>query len=475
MAENLQDRAQARLTALIARRDEAGAGLATARAELDRRHPDPASVAPENWAAQLGATQHVATARAALAGVRAEQDRIRSALAAVDNPADTATFEAQLRAALVADAGLRVRLREATERVAAGSATVAEWSTLASRAGAAVGVAEAELAAATRWQADADALRAALGQPPLDTVVAQAAAVDRTAATGRLAQLLPDELRNRALARAGEAKAVSTAAADAATAADASRTAARTTAYPLDAAADAAERTFLRALAELRRYAGTAPAELATARAALAGVAALPDLSTAQQQALDPAHRAGAVAAATGEGELAAAVAALAAAQRDVDDAIVAALLADPDADPMQDAAVQSAVQTRDAAAIQNPLTTARGNYDQAARAALDDWEVEVPDALWRAAVGLAASTSTLDLLADQAARDALVTDLDTTGDALAHALDARAEQVRRELAVGGTLAAGVGAAAAADAAQADRTSQYIRGDGPGGRTPGQL
>ena len=141
-------------------------------------------MAPENWAAQLGATQHVATARAALAGVRAEQDRIRAALAAVDNPADTATFEAQLRAALVADAGLRVRLREATERVAAGSATVAEWSTLAGRAGAAVGVAEAELAAATRWQADADALRAALGQPPLDTVVAHAAAVDRTAATG---------------------------------------------------------------------------------------------------------------------------------------------------------------------------------------------------------------------------------------------------------------------------------------------------
>ena len=73
--------------------------------------------------------------------------------------------------------------------------------------------------------------------------------------------------------------------------------------------------------------------------------------------------------------------------------------------------------------------------------------------------------------MADQAARDALVTDLDTTGDALAHALDARAEQVRRELAVRGALAAGVGAAAAADAAQADRTGQYIRGDGPAGRT----
>ena len=185
MAENLADRAQARLTALQARRDEAGTGLAAARAELDRRHPDPASVAPADWATELGATQHVATARAGLAGVRAEQDRIRAALAAVENPADTATFEAQLRAALVTDAGLRVRLREATERSAAATATVAEWSALVGRAGGALGAAEAELAAAARWQADADALRAALGQPPLSTVVADAAGVDRTGATDR--------------------------------------------------------------------------------------------------------------------------------------------------------------------------------------------------------------------------------------------------------------------------------------------------
>jgi len=47
--------------------------------------------------------------------------------------------------------------------------------------------------------------------------------------------------------------------------------------------------------------------------------------------------------------------------------------------------------------------------------------------------------------------------------------------QVRRELAVAITLVPRAGAAAAASTATADRTSQYVRGDGPGGRTPGQL
>lgn len=475
MAENLADRARARLTALRDRWDEVAAGLAAARAELDRRHPDPASVAPADWATELGATQHVATARAALAAVRADQDRIRAALAAVANPADTATFEHELRASLVTDAGLRVRLREGVERSAAASAALAEWSALSARAAAAAGAAEAEVAAATRWQGDADALRAALADPPLAAVVAAAAAADRAAARDRLAELLPDELRDRALTRAGEAGAVGAAAADLAEAGETSRTAARATAYPLDAAAAAAERSFLLALAALRRYAGTAPAEIAGASAGLAGVAALPDLSAAQQQALDPGGRADGVAAAAAEAALATAVAALGAAERDVDDAVAAALLADPDADPLQEAAVVTAVQHRDSAAIQDPLTTARGDYDDAARAALDEWEVEVPDPLWRAAVDFAAATAALDRLADQAARDALVSDVDDAGDTLADAQDERARQVRAELAVGAALAPRAGAAAAAAAAATDRTGQYVRGDGPGGRVPAQL
>jgi hypothetical protein len=472
MAENLADRAQARLTAVTARRDATGAGLAGARIELDRRHATPDVLDPDDWATDLGATQHVATARAALAACRAEQSRIRQALSGVSNPADTATFQEQLRAALITEAGLRVRLREATERSAVASAALAEWSALAGRAETAAGAARAEAEAAARWQADADALRAALGKPPLTTLVADAAAVDRKPAGDRLAALLPDPLRKRALDRAAEARALATAEAEADAAATASRTAARTAAHPLAVAADRAGQDFQAALSALRRYIATAAADLAVARSALTGVAAHPDLTAAQKTALDPAKRAGGVAAVTAEEALSKAVADLGKAQRKVDDAITTALLAKPDADPLQATAVKKAIADRDAAAVQDPLTTARNGYDDVARDALDAWEVEVPETLWRAATDLATANRTLDRLADQAARDALRTAVDTTGDAWATALDARAEQARRELAVDTALASRAGIVAAAST---DRTGQYVRGDGPGGRTPGQL
>ncbi|MFC3745065.1 hypothetical protein ACFOS3_49225, partial [Paractinoplanes deccanensis] len=320
------------------------------------------------------------------------------------------------------------------------------------RASTAAGCAEADVTAATRWQADADALRAALGKPPLKTVVADAAAVDRKPANDRLAALFPEPLRKRALDRAAEAQALADAETAAAAADEASRVSARSAAHPLAIAADTARAAFVAALAALRRYASTAPAELEIARSGLAGVAALPDLSAAQKEALDPARRPAGVAAATAEGKLATAVAALAVAQRTVDDAIATALLAKPDADPMEDTKVKKAVQDRDAAAIQDPLKAARTGYDDAARAALDDWEVEVPDALWRATTDLAAAGRALDRLADQAARDALVARVDAAGDAFTDALDARAEQERRELAVVAALAPRAGAAAGGDA-----------------------
>jgi hypothetical protein len=375
----------------------------------------------------------------------------------------------------VADAGLQVRLREATERATAVGAAADAWSVLVGQVQAAVEAAEADLKTAARWQSEADALRDAMVTPPLDTVVADAAAVDPGAAENRLAALLPDELRTRALARAGEAEDLATEAVDLALAGEAARTAARAQGFPFDAATAAAEQAFVRALAALRRYAGTAAADLAAATAALDRVAVLPDLSAVQQAALDAGERPEGVAAAAAEQALATAVAALTAAQRAVDDAILAALVTDPDADPLQDGDVQAAIDVRDGAAIQDPLTTARDDYDQAARAALDDWEVEVPGALWRATADVATATRTLTRLADQATRDSLLADLDAAGDALADAREDSAAQVRREIAVGVGLVAREAAVAAAGAVTADRTGQYVRGDGPGGRTPAQL
>jgi hypothetical protein len=206
----------------------------------------------------------------------------------------------------------------------------------------------------------------------------------------------------------------------------------------------------------------------------LSTVAALPDLSPAQKAALDPAARPEAVKAAGLEGALATAVAALTKAQRAVDNAILDALVTAPDADPATNPDVVSAISTRDAAAIQDPLAKARTDY-AGARADLDGWEVEVPPELWRGLVQFAAASGTLTRLSDQAARDALSTGLDTQQDALAAALDARDAQIRRELAVALTLVARTGDAAATVATAAERSTQYLRGDGPGGRTPEQL
>lgn len=479
MVANLKERAEAQQVLLETWNERAGTDLEGARLELDRRHPDPSSVDPDNWAVQLGATQHVATARAALSALRTEQDRIRAQLGAVTNPADTATYETELRTALITDAGLRVQLRLGEERVAAAGSGVTRLSKLVEGARAAVAAGKAEGEAATRRQTDGEALRDKLAKAPLDSLVADADALrtNRTllAADERLNALLPEQLLSRALVRAGEAAEGDAVAAEHWSAGQLQADQARKCAAPLDVAVAAAERDFVLAEAELRRYVYTASADLAAAETLLTAIAGLPDLTAAQDAALDDEARADAVAAAEAEQALADAVSALAGAERAVQDAIVAVLLADPDADPEQDRAVICATEARDDASIQDPLTTARGDYNDTRRAALDSWEVEVPPQLWRAVVDFAAVSRTLERLADQAARDALVSTLDTAQDALAAALDARDEQVRRELAVAITLVPRAGAAAAASTATADRTSQYVRGDGPGGRTPGQL
>lgn len=479
MAANLKERAQAHLDALKPWSDRAGTDLAGARLELDGRHSDPSSVKSDDWAAQLGATQHVATARAALSALRTDQARIRAQLAAVTNPADTATYETQLRTSLITDAGLRVQLRLAEERVAAAEAGIARLSDLVEVARAAVAAGKTEKDAAARRQDDGDDLRAKLAAAPLDTLVADATALrDGTtlsAAGDRLAALLPDPLRSRALERAGEAADGDAAAAAHRDAGQSRADQARDYAAPLDVALAAVERDFVLAEAELRRYVFTAGADLAAAETILTAITGLPDLTVAQQAALETSAQVNVVEEVDAEKALGAAVAVLAEAERKVQDAIVDALLDDPDADPAQVPEVIAATDARDDDSIQDPLTAARGDYDDDARAALDAVEVEVPPDLWRAVVDFATASRTLERLADQAARDDLVATLDTAQDALAEALNARDKQVRRELAVAITLVPRAGAAAAASTATADRTSQYVRGDGPGGRTPGQL
>jgi hypothetical protein len=479
MPTDLHARASAQQGLLEGAAAAATDALATARAELGRRHPDAGSVARPDWAAELGAVQHQQVARDALDAVRADQAAVRGRIAAIANPADATTFEDELRELLIEEAALRVELRLADERVAAGAAAVAGLSALSARA-------ESELQAAaarTAWGKEhtdlGTQLRASLSDAPLDTIVADAGAVlggaELTAADDRLDELLPAELRSRAAQRAGEAADHAAAATDAAQHVRAEADAADLANRPIEAAIDIGERDLVAAEQALAAYAGGASGRLAWATAALARVAALPDLSDNQAEALDPANNVDGVTAAEQEADLATAVAAAGDAQRVVDDAVLAALLADPDADPEADQAVIDARAALADAAIQGPLDDARDAYDEAARRALDEWEVEVPASLWAGLDDFVEAQRTLQRLSSAADRTALVDALGDAEDALAAALDRRDTAVRARWALALADASRSGALAAASAVAGDRRRQYLQGDGPSGRSPAEL
>jgi hypothetical protein len=479
MAQNLRDRATTQLALHEAAAATIDQRLIAAREELTRRHPDPASVPQDQWAAQLGATQHAAVSREALAALHADEQRIRTQIATIANPADAATFEDELRELLVEAARLRVEHRYARERVAGAESLVDALGRLAGAVAGGVEAARARRAEASTQQEEVEALAQALAAPPLDTVVADAAAVvagsELTDARDRLAELIPDELRNRAAARYDEATAARDAATDHLRSANVAVADLDATISPIRSAVATADAEFGAAVTALRTYATTAAEQLAGATALLPGLADLADLTAAQEAALDPAGRATAVAAVGAEGDLATAVADVGAAGRDVDDAALAALVADPDADPFADAAVVAALAALNDAALQDPLNTARGDYDAAARDALDEWEVEVPPDLWTALGDLVAAERRLARLADQAARDALATDLDSAQDVLAAALDAADVEARKRWRVALVAAERAAQLAATESTAADRSGHYLRGDGPAGRTPPEL
>ena len=213
---------------------------------------------------------------------------------------------------------------------------------------------------------------------------------------------------------------------------------------------------------------------MTAAAAALARVAALPDLSASQQAALAASQAR--TDAATAEADLAAARVVLADAEEAVDDAVLDALLADPDGDPETDQAVIDArIDAADAVAAGSPLADARDAYDQAARDVLDLWEVEVPPGLWVAVEDFTEARRTLMELGAAGHATGLRDALGDAEDVLGAALDARDEQTRRHWAVAREEARRAGRLAAADQAAASRRRQYVQGDGPGGRVPTEL
>ncbi len=475
MPTNLQDRAQDQLDRFTALTDVVRARLADVREELNRKDEHPESHEPPAWQTKFGGAQHLLVARARLAKNRADQLAVRAGLAAVETPAEAGPRGDVLRDLMIDEATYQVEVRAAEERVAVAGSLIESLGALAAKCSAASAAAAERLTWGTEHQALGNRLRDALTVAPLDTVVADATALAAggafTTANNRLDALLPAELRTRATTRLAEAR--SAIAARDALMATADDAVANLTAdaRPVDAAVAAATADLLSAERTLDDYIGRAAGRLAAASASLQRIAAHPALTPAQSDALDADGRADAVAAAGAEADLADAFDAVAAAQRGVDDAILAAIAEDPDRDPETDAQVIAARATLNGAPLQDALTDARVAYDAAARRALDEWEVEVPSSLWDALADFLATERTLDGLGDQSVRNELVTNLDAATDAFAAARNSAdvAERTALQLAWRRTERRAV--VVAIGQTTPSRFIQYVRGCGASGRT----
>jgi hypothetical protein len=449
--------------------------LAHAHDDLERAHDDPASVAQSDWHVVFGGAQHLQIARTKLAANRAAQLALRKSLASVATPAEAGPQGAALRELLIAEGMVGIEVRAGEERVAGAASLIESHGALVSRSVASISAATARLAWASDHQALGDRLRTEILAPPLDTIVADATAVlggaEFTAADTRLDVLLPAELRARATARFGEAQdGVGEIGRHLATVDDVIDSQAGG-AHPIDAAIDIAHADLTLAERDAEIYVSRSTGRLAAALASLVRVAAHGAVTAAQAAALDATGRTDAIAAVGKEADLAAAVHAVDAAQRDVDDAIALALDNDPDADPETDPAVIAARDALAAPAFQDALDDARSAYDDASRRALDEWEIEVPPSVWVALREFVDAERTLSELGDQLARVAVVDALDAANDALAAALDISDGAERSEIQMLRQRGERRAELIAAEQTTPSRLIQYTRGDGPSGRT----
>lgn len=487
MPRNLKNQADAQVTAFKAVVERAQAELAAAQDELTRRHPNPGGVAAADRRDEFGAEQYHAEATARRQALIAEEATIRGRSADA-TPEELDAVEDDLRENLAAQTRAAVELRDAEERREAAHRALA-------RAGAYHAAATAILRSAEQWAGEADGRqkqhkdwRDSLGDPPLDAVVADATAAlngpDRNAARNRLTALLPASLWNRSGERHAEALAVVAAVAEAAGEEAAVLDDLWTDDAPVAGAVRAARRRLDTAEAALGAYVRSAPERLTAAVRALEGIRGVPgtpgvpDLTPEQADALDEADadNADAVAAVGFEAELATRLAAFQSEDRTVTLEILRALAADPDRNPAGVQDVIDAVGVRDdPATILTPLNDARGDYDWAAREALDEWEVEVPARLWAATREYHDAVATLTELADNATRTELVDALDDAVDALAGAMDDHAKRQRALLEVERRVNARTDEADVLARTSTDRVLAYVRGDGPGGRTPAEL
>jgi hypothetical protein len=335
---------------------------------------------------QSAAEALVASLAAALADFNEQIAEVRADLAAVATPADAEPLLSSL-AALLAD------LHNAQGQMVSAQQALAVARARTARASAELARAQQRLEAATAAQARYEALDeehgvwvTALGQPPLDTLKADATnaltVAPFTDAVGRVDANVPAELLARARERAAAQQLrVTGARTSAAQAEDRMK---QEQADSEGASGDVEKKALAleRAVAALRDYVTSARDRFDRAQTLSLGVMSSPEL-TAEQVARvnDATLKTPGIAAATAEKERDVAAATKAEKQALYDDAVLVRLIADPDADPVLHA---------DVIAAQGVLT---GAIDALAlkeaayvplRSDLDHWEAALPDTMWR-------------------------------------------------------------------------------------------
>ena len=354
-------------------------------------------------AAQTAANTALVNATAALAAAQSQQQElaaqlqtlqqleadIRRQLAATAMPADGEALLEQLGQAIVDKRATQAQLATAEAQAGQSRLDVETAQAALASSTTAAGVAASAREQALHDDTERAAWKSAVAAAPLKDVKAQATTAANTAneplhsAKARIEADIPADLLARARDRGAKARSL----------VDLARTAAENAEDRVAAQAGSdggvagkvvkAQTAFDRAVLELRAYVFNALPDYQRAVALLAAIPSAPSITQAEADRInDTTIVNDGKAAAAKEGDRDQARADVAAAQADLDLAILKAKADDIDADPSTVTAVQTAHTALEAATT--ALETAQTAYTDAMKEALDLWEATVPDTTWR-------------------------------------------------------------------------------------------
>jgi hypothetical protein len=394
---------------------------------------------------------------------------IRKQLAGTVTPEDGAALLQQLQDDITNSRKTTAALAQAERALAAANADTNIATTEVQRITTALANATAAWKDAQVQDKRRNDLKAQLAQPPLSSIVADAATAAAgpafTAAKNRLESDIPVALKAQA-----EERLTAEGSRSAATASDYQQALAvletkQSSDGGINGPVATLQSDFQRADAAFTAYVTGAIDRLNQAKALFAKVGdpTVAPLTPAQTARIhDAALVANGTAAAVLEAAVNGAAVTLAQDQAALDQAIRLAIAANVDADPSTDLGVQGATTTRDGA--QGALTAALGAYTAPIEKEARDWEVTVPDTTWQLLRDFERARSLLAALQSPTPA-ALASAMDNAENALVTALIA-ADKSARTLDALGNAAAKQAAMAAYESAAADsRQFSAVRGD----------